>query len=170
MINTEKTQSPKFKKGFTLIELSLFMGLFSIILLVLTTIFAELVQKQLEIQSMSAVEADKSYILSRLQYDIGRADSITIPANAGDSSPELALEIDGSTYTYQLSGLALVADDNGDVQRLNNVRTELSNLQFQRVENSGGVPTIAISMDIISAVQEASGQRSTTIDTTLGIR
>jgi len=58
MINTEKTQSPKFKKGFTLIELSLFMGLFSIILLVLTTIFAELVQKQLEIQSMSAVEAD----------------------------------------------------------------------------------------------------------------
>jgi len=158
------------RKGFTLIELSLFMGLFSIILLVLTTIFAELVQKQLEIQSMSAVESDKSYILSRLEYDLGRADAITIPAGTGDTSAQLELDIDGNSYTYQLNGTALETDNNGDVQRLNNTRTEVSNLSFQRIENSGGVPTIAISMDIISVVQEASGKRSTTIDTTLGIR
>ncbi len=158
------------RKGFTLIELILFMGLFSIILLVLTTIFAELVQKQLEIQSMSAVESDKSYILSRLKYDFGRADTITIPAGTGEISTELELDIDGSSYTYQLNGTILETDNNGDVQRLNNTKTEVSGLSFQRIENSGGVPTITISMDIISAVQEASGKRSTTIDTTFGMR
>ena len=127
-------------------------------------------KKQLEIQSMSAVESDKSYILSRLEYDLGRASAVTIPAGTGDISTELELDIDGNSYTYQLNGTILETDNNGDVQRLNNTRTEISGLSFQRIENSGGVPTVTIYMDIISAVQEASGKRSTTIDTTFGMR
>jgi len=146
------------------------MGLFSIILLVLTTIFAELVQKQLEIQSMSAVESDKSYILSRLEYDIDQADTIIIPSGIGEVSPTLQLDIDGNLLSYQLDGTALELNINGTSQRLNNIRTAISNLSFQRIENSGGIPTITIYMDIASTVQEASGQRQTIINTTLGRR
>ncbi|KKQ36613.1 MAG: hypothetical protein US54_C0062G0008 [Candidatus Roizmanbacteria bacterium GW2011_GWA2_37_7] len=158
------------KSGFSLIELSLFMGLFSIILLVLITIFVELAQKQLEIQSMSSVESDKSYILSRLEYDISRADAIAIPGASGDSSDELELTIDGATYTYRLTGTVLETDNNGDVQRLNNIRTEITNLSFQRIGNPSGVPSVQVYMDIASTFAETSGPRSTAIATTFGIR
>lgn len=159
-----------YKRGFTLIELILFMGLFSIILLVLTSIFAELMQKQLEIQSMSSVESDKSYILSRLEYDIGRADTIIAPASAGDSTETLVLEIDGNTVTYNLNGTDFELDNAGDIQKLNNVRTAISNVTFQRIGNSGGTPTIDLHMNITSIVSEASGPRDTEINTTLGGR
>jgi len=158
------------RHGFTLIELSLFMGLFSIVLLVLTTVFGELIQKQLEIQSTSAVESDKSYILSRLEYDIGRSDSRTIPATLGESSTELELRIDGNPYIYRLDGIVLEIDNNGEILRLNNVRTAISDLSFQSIGNIGGIPTINTQMTITSLAEEASKIRQATIDTTFGLR
>lgn len=169
-MNNLNIQNAKFKKGFTLIELSLFMGLFSIILLVLTTIFGELIHKQFEIQSTSAVESDKSYILSRLEYDLSRSDLITIPVASGDASTELELEINGSPYSYQLNGAVLEVRNNGEVFRLNNARTEISNLSFQRLGNTGGTSLVKVNMTITSIVKESSGQRNTAIDTTIGIR
>jgi len=164
------TRQSKCTNGYTLIELSLFMGLFSIILVVLTTLFSELVQKQLEMQSMSDVETDNAYILSRLQYDLGRADQVMTPANSGSTTNQLVFEVDGIIYTYQLNGDVLELAGNGEALQMNNSRTQISGMTFQRLGNPSGNPSIKIHIDIISKTLESAGPRQIGIDTTLGTR
>jgi len=160
----------KTTKGFTIIELILFMGLFSIILLVLTTLFGEIVQKQLELQSMSDVESDGAYIFSKLEYDIARADGVIFPVASGDSENSLVLDIGGTTYTYNLVGDKLQLDAGGETFDLNNARTEITNIGFQRLGNPGSTTTIKTTLDLRSLTKEASGQRSTQIQSTFGLR
>lgn len=160
----------KNKNGFTLIELVLFMGLFSILLVILTTVFTALVQKQLEIQSISSVESDRDYILSRLKYDISRASAIQIPETPGETTQQLVLVIDGQTTIYELQNSALELTINNDTQRMNNVNTNISNLIFTRVGNASGTAQVKVTLTIESNILEAYGQRSASINTFLGLR
>ena len=158
------------KKGFSLIELVLFMGLYSIVLLVLTTLFAEIVQKQLELQSTTSVETDHTYILSRLNYDFNRADSVIIPDVIGDVSEQLTLVIEGIEYTYSVNGTAFELSGNGGTFQLNSPRTEVSDVTFQKIGNLSGSPTIKTKLKLNSKVQESSGIKNIDIDTTFGLK
>lgn len=159
----------KTNNAFTLIEISLFMGLFSIILLVLTTFFSALVQKQLEIQTMSSVDTDITYILSRLRYDVDRADDVATPAVEGETAPQLVLTIGGSSYTYALSGGTLELTGPLGAQAVSSTRTTISNVSFQRIGVSGGKPTIRVRLTIASTAQTSSGPETNDIDTIFAI-
>src|SRR3990167_8822134 len=93
-----------YKRGFTLIEIIIYMALLSIFLLTLTDIFVSILDVQLESDATSAVEQDGRFLLSRLAYDINRANAITIPGAIGSSSNSLEMTIAADTYTYTLSG------------------------------------------------------------------
>ena len=77
------------QKGFTLIELIIFMGLFSIIITILTSLFAATVQQQMSTQALSSSESDAAYLLARLEYDIDRATSVNEPFAIGETSSNL---------------------------------------------------------------------------------
>ncbi|PIQ73138.1 hypothetical protein COV58_04115, partial [Candidatus Roizmanbacteria bacterium CG11_big_fil_rev_8_21_14_0_20_36_8] len=147
-----------------------FMGLYSIVLLVLTTLFAEIVQKQLELQSTTSVETDHTYILSRLNYDFNRADSVIIPDVIGDVSEQLTLVIEGIEYTYSVNGTAFELSGNGGTFQLNSPRTEVSDVTFQKIGNLSGSPTIKTKLKLNSKVQESSGIKNIEIDTTFGLK
>lgn len=161
---------PKFKKGFTLIELLLFLGLFSVIMFVLTTLFASIVQKQLEVESVSSSESDMTYILSRLQYDIGRADSLTYPANPGDADSTMDIVIGGQTFSYELNGSNLELTTPIGTYIMNSVGTTISNVSFEHIGNVSGNPTVRISMNVTSVAADASGPETATINTTISVR
>lgn len=163
-------KNKKSQKGFTLIELILFMGLFSIILLVLTTLFGEIVQKQLELQSMSDVESDGAYIFSRLEYDIARADNVVFPVSSGETQSSLVLDMNGTDYTYEIVGNKLQLTAGAEIFDLNNPRTQISGLTFQRLGNPGGTPSVKVGLTVGSLTQEASDQRSTQIESSFGLR
>jgi type II secretory pathway pseudopilin PulG len=158
------------KKGFTLIELLLFMGLFSVIMLVLTTLFATIVQKQLEVESVSSSESDTTYILSRLQYDIGRADSLTYPANPGDADETMDVVIAGQTFSYELNSSNLELITPTATYVLNSVGTTISHVSFEHIGNISGNPTIRISMDVTSVAADATGPETASINTTISVR
>src|SRR3989344_4734952 len=158
------------KKGFTLIELLLFLGLFSVVMLVLTTLFASIVQRQLEVESVSASESDATYLLSRLQYDIGRADTITYPANPGNADDTMDVVIGGQTFSYELNGMNLELTTPTSTYVLNSVGTTISNVSFEHIGNISGNPTVRISMDITSVAADASGPETATINTTISVR
>ena len=86
--------------GFTLVEMLLYMGLLSILLLIFANIFTTILETQLSSQSTASVTQDGRFIYSRLIYDINRAQSVSLPATLGAVSPALQMQINGSAYLY----------------------------------------------------------------------
>ncbi len=160
----------KLRKGFTLIELSLFMGLFMVIIGVLMALFSSIVQKQLEVQSVSAVEADSKFILNRLSYDIQRSDAITVPGSLGDTTSSLVLSIDGDSYTYDLSGTTMELTTDEGAERLNSVRSTVSDLSFTRLGNTLGNHAIELTYIVTSVVSRTQGPETKTVQTIIGTR
>jgi type II secretory pathway pseudopilin PulG len=157
-------------QGFTLIELILFMAMFSVILIVLSNLFAAIVEKQLETESVSAVENDSKFIAARLLYDISRADSITTPATLGAQSASLSLVISGVTYTYALSGGNLQLTQGVQTDDLNGVGSTISGLNFTGLGNTTGKHTIQVTYTVTSDTVLPSGPETKTISTVIGTR
>lgn len=160
----------KHNQGFTLIELILFMAMFSVILIVLSNLFSAIVEKQLETQSVSAVENDSKFITTRMLYDISRADSITTPATLGAQSATLTLVISGTTYTYALSSGNLRLTEGAQTNNLNTVGTTISALSFTRLGNGSGKHAIQVGYTITSNTVLPSGPETKTINTVIGSR
>ncbi len=161
----------ELRQGFTLIELLIYMGIFSILLTLITSIFFSLLNQQEASQSVSAVDQNGRYILTRLEYDIQRAQSVSIPASYGAQSSSLQISINGINYNYAL-------DSNGDLQLTNNKGTDtlngydtsISNLSFTRIGSSGGHDSVQVVFTISSRTQIGSSTEARTFKTTAGLR
>ena len=153
--------------GFTLVEIILYMTLVSIFILVLTDIFAAILNVRTESEATSSVEQDARFILARFAYDINRASAIPTPANLGDSNPTLTFTA-GSTYTYAISGIDLQLNGTS----LNSSETKVSSLSFKKMGNSGSgnKETISIQFTLTSKTQRPSGPQTKTFNTTIGRR
>jgi type II secretory pathway pseudopilin PulG len=157
-------------KAFTLVELLVYIGLFSILLLVLTQIFVATINTQLSSQSSSGVSQDNRYILARLMYDIHRADAVNIPAAIGTSTNNLSLKIGANNYIYTLSGNNFTLTANSSTDQLNGLDTDISNLQFTRLGNASTPSLIKVNYTIKSQVKTNSGIEIKNIDTVIGLR
>jgi prepilin-type N-terminal cleavage/methylation domain-containing protein len=161
-------------KGFTLIELLIYMGIFSILLMVLTQIFISSLNVQLESEAVSSVEQDSRFIIARMSYDIERASQVNLPANLGDIQTGLGAKLEfivgGATYTYKLSGADLQLDISGVPNKLNSFDTNISNLTFERLGNTGGTNSIKVGFTVTSKAVRSSGPEIKNVQTVLGLR
>jgi prepilin-type N-terminal cleavage/methylation domain-containing protein len=160
----------KHPKGFTLIELLIYMGIFSILLVVLTQLFVTILNVQLESEASSSVEQDSKFILARMMYDIQKASQVVLPANLGDQGDTLSLMIGGDSYIYLPNGSDLDLNKNGTAGKLNSFDTTISNLVFQRLGNTGGINSIRIGFTVISKAQRSSGPEIKNVQTIVGLR
>ena len=163
-------KNSKTQNGFTLVELTLFMGLFSILLVVLMQIFTAIMEKQAEVESYSAVESDRLFFISRLNYDIQRATAITVPASPGSQGTTLTLTIAGQAHTYTLNNGNLTLTTPSGTNNLNNYGTRITALNFRRLGVTNGKNNIKITMTIQSRIIRPQGNESKSIDTTIGTR
>jgi len=160
----------KTQNGFTLVELLIFMGLFSVVLLVLTSLFSAIIQQQLETQGVSASEIDTTYLISRLAYDFKRADDVILPENNGDTSVVLTLDIDGEDVTYTLSNSTFQITTGAGTSALTGVGTQISDVIFTKIGNELGKPTVRAQLTVTSLAQNTTGQELSHIDTIFSIR
>src|SRR3989338_4665964 len=131
--------------GFTLLELVLYIGIFSILLMVFVQFFSSILDVGQESAAISSVNQDSQFILDRLSFDIHRAQSITTPGVLGEITNSLQIAIDGINYTYYLgSGNLLLSNDSG-INMLNGFDTTVSNVTFRKIGNIGGKDTIILS-------------------------
>lgn len=157
----------KNKNGFTLLELLIFMGIFSVILVSLTTLFSTIVSQQFENQSFSAAESDKTYILSKLAYDFSEAESVVAPTSNGETSQTLTIMVDGVNNTYSVEDGNLVLNISGESYVLNSSRTKISSISFKRLGEISGKPTIKI---VVEMEGVASDLNKTEINTVFAIK
>jgi hypothetical protein len=160
----------KNKNGFTLVELLVFIGLFSILLLVLTQMFVNIMEAQLNSQATSGISQDSRYILNRIMYDIHRADSLNSPSALGASANSLSLRINGNNYIYNQVDDNLILTANSTDYQLNSFDTIISNLQFQRLGTASNPALIKVMYTIKSDIQKPSGPELKNIETVIGLR
>ena len=174
MIIAFKKYLKEKNQGFTLVELLLYMGIFSILLVALFQLFTSIIDTQIESQSSSSVFLDGQYILNRSRYDIQRAKSIITPSSQGEQGTTTKLSIENTTYTYSLvdGNLALTNDVASTTGQLNSADTTVSNLNFTRLSDTQGKnsDTLTISLSLTSNIIKRGGPKAENFKTTVGIR
>lgn len=162
----------KNKKGFTLVELLLYLGIFSIILTVTLQMFGSVFELQLESQAVSSVDVDGKFIVNRFNYDIARASSISLPVALGASGSALTIVVNSQSLTYSLSdgNINLNNASTGTTDQLNSTETKGSSLSFTRVEGSAGKDLIQMSFILNSEVTQRRGKEIRDFKTTGGLR
>lgn len=161
----------KFQKGTTIVELLLYMGILSILLTVLTSIFTSALDVQSESTATSSVEQDGNYILARLAYDIHRSQGINTPS-LGSAGNSFQIVIDGINYTYSVDANGnLILVNNFGTDNINNYNSNISNFTVRHLGNAGKVEdTLAISFTVVSRTQQVSGLKSEDFQTNLSLR
>ncbi|OGH47424.1 MAG: hypothetical protein A3G66_03675 [Candidatus Levybacteria bacterium RIFCSPLOWO2_12_FULL_39_17] len=162
--------SRRRREGFTLLELVLYIGIFSILLMVFVQFFSSILDVGQESAAISSVNQDSQFILDRLSFDIHRAQSITTPGVLGEITNSLQIAIDGINYTYYLgSGNLLLSNDSG-INMLNGFDTTVSNVTFRKIGNIGGKDTIVIGFTLTSKVLRKGGAEVKNFQTAIGLR
>lgn len=160
-------------KGFTLIELILYMGLFSILIGILTSVFMSILNNQLHAETIASTDENGRYLLQRLTYDINKSKTINTPVTSGMQTNNLQLTINNINYSYSL-------DVNGNVQikditnnlgpyNLNDYDTTVSAMTFKRIGSAGGANTIQVGFTVISTIANKTNQSKSFV-TTIGNR
>ncbi|KKU95749.1 MAG: hypothetical protein UY27_C0009G0012 [Candidatus Gottesmanbacteria bacterium GW2011_GWA1_48_13] len=157
-------------RGFTIIELLIYMGLLSGFLVVLTQIFVAALDVQLVSEATSRTREDGRYILSRLEYDAGRATAITMPAAPGQSADSLQLIIGGEAFTYAITAANVTITNTSGTQSLNGTGTTVSGFSVQRLGNTNGKQSARVNFTLISTGQGVKGSEVRSYQTTIGVR
>jgi hypothetical protein len=163
---------PRNQRGATLVELLLYMGILFVLIGILTTFFGTALDLQLESEATNSVDRDGQYLLARFNYDFHRADDVSIPIVSGVPGQTLSLSIGGVTYTYSLDGGGnLVYANNLGSFTLNSYDTKLSNVNFTKIANVGGVEdTVKISFTISAVYLQHKGTETKNFQTTIAVR
>lgn len=100
--------------AYTLIEILLYVGLTSALLLTITATFGQVLEVRSENSARRTVESEARFIISKLESEITSASDVTLPAD-NSSGAQLSLTIpgEGTNTIFSLSGSNLVINENG---------------------------------------------------------
>ena len=156
-----------------MVELLIYIGLLTLFLTVLTTLFVSIFKLQLTTQSTSSLTQDTRFIIARMGYDIENAKNISVPSALGQTTNSLTFTDSGDhALIYELDGDNLTL--NGTP--INGLDTSISSITFQKIGTQPPAsatpppPTIQVKFTINSNIIEESGPRSQDIQTTYGLR
>jgi prepilin-type N-terminal cleavage/methylation domain-containing protein len=93
----------KAAKGFTLLELLIYIALVSVISVVLSRMFIIINSGRARITSKTAVDSNLRFAVEKIEQDVRAASSVTTPGTAGATSTLLVLSVNSSTITYSSS-------------------------------------------------------------------
>ena len=138
-------------KAFTLIELVLYVGISSVMLLIISVFLSTLLESRVKNQTIAEVEQQGLQTVQIITQTLRNADSILSPAQ-GASAPSLSL----NTYTgannptvFDLaSGTLRIAEGASAAVTLTNSRVTASGLNFYNLSRSATPGTIQMQFTI----------------------
>lgn len=176
MINFNRKSS----KGFTLIEMLVYIVIFVIIISVIASLFLWLVRSYNKNQAMRETLDNASRIMETMTREIKAASSIYNPTSTSTHPGQLSLETTrhlptGETTSYidfYLCGTSFCFKKESQAQTvLTSDKVEVSNLVFTEI-NAETAPTIQIDLtvDYLNPSGRPEYQASTTLTSTIGLR
>jgi len=138
------TPTPKFgvslqsKRGFTLIEVAVYLGLFAIIMGGVFVVTYQLIEGNERTHSRVLVQEEGNFIQRKLDWALTGATQIIAPTSTG---AVLTIEKDSSTITFSESGGVLeMAEGAGAPVPLTTDWLTVSGVNFEQVPPSGAEP------------------------------
>lgn len=160
-------------KGFTLIELMVYIGLVVIIGTFLSSsIFYLSNTNFIAFTSNETLQNGREAMEVMTRY-IHKADSVTIPAAAGATSNSLTLVVNGSNVVFSVSpqGRLQIQEGVSSPVNITDNKVNIGTLTFKRVQNLSSKPTIQINMETRYIGTVTYGPNPTyNLKTTVGIR
>lgn len=124
------------KKGFSLLELLIYLAILSVLVVVIANIFISLSKSNGQSQAKSEVNSAIRFASELLRQDIKNASVITTPsAGAGTTSSSLTLTRGASTITWNTSAGILRRTLDGVVSNVTNINVLVGAPTFTRIEN-----------------------------------
>ena len=157
-------------KGFTLVELIIYMGLLTVLILIFTDIFVSIIDNQMGSKNTSNVADDGRYVYSRFIYDVGRAQQILEPVGYGSTSASLRLIAGNENITYQLINGNLLVTDNTGTHQLNGYGSTISGVLFTKVGTDSAKNTVRINFTISGLIDIRGLDEQQIFQTTAGLR
>ena len=140
-------QKIKNNRGFTLLELLLYISIAGVILLVVSIFLSALLQSRIKNQTVSEVEQQGAYVMQLITQTIRNAEGITSPAQ-GISNTSLTLDVadltDDPTAFDLSSGVIRITEGVGSPVNLTNSRINASGLSFQNLSKTDTAGIIRI--------------------------
>lgn len=170
LINGKIKSGNLLLRGFTVIELLVYMGLLAVFLTIISQIFVASIDTQLESEAESSVQQDSKFILARLHYDLANVTSVVEPSIPGSTSSQLRYIANGVNGSYGLTGENVILNDGLASYQLNSQNTRVSNLFFTRRGVTNGKPIITAAFTLTSRAVRNSGPEIQAFQTTIGIR
>jgi Tfp pilus assembly protein FimT len=129
------------KKGFSLLEILIYVAVIAIVTLSIGSVLISLSKGQSRIDSKSEVTANIRFALEKINQDLLSAYSVSVPAAASTSSSTLKMTILGSTVTYcvlngQLRRASGGAACDATSELITTDKVIVSNITFTRLENT----------------------------------
>ena len=155
------------KRGFSLIELVVFVGIFTMTIGAFITILVAVLRVQVRQLAAAEVNGQTQFLLQTVQYYIERSSYIDMTTDSATSTLKLrmASSTQDPTLIYLQSGIAYLREDNdgtpGTPKALTSSRVSVTDLQFIRRANAPGHDAVAIvfSMEYVTSnIQERFSQ------------
>ncbi|MFA5136496.1 MAG: hypothetical protein WC489_03820 [Patescibacteria group bacterium] len=157
-------------KGVTLVELVLYMGILSVLLVLFVDLFGTMVQRQLETESLSSVQQDGAYILSRLSHDFQNASHIDFPTTPGATADTFRLNIQSVPYDFSVSNGNLVITHESTSEQINSYDTSIVNIMVERLGDGNEGDVLHIEFTLQSKVKKQGAYEVSQFSTTQAIR
>lgn len=157
-------------QGTTIVELTLYMGLLSIFIIIFFDLFTQIISTQTRSTAVSLIQTNGNYLLTKLTRDINQADSIIYPINLGSSASTMTLKIGGTDASYLLSNGRLILTDNTGTYNLNDSNTTITDFSVIKLGNLTGKPGLKLSFTITSNIVDNSNIKSKNFNTFVTIR
>ena len=146
----------KKQKGFSLIELILYLGLLSLLFSVLFVFFQQEIYLKAKINDKIEMVDNGQFALNKIVWFLQQAESVNTPA-MGQSQNTLSLNLADQTQTpiefFVENNILLIKIGNSQIQALTNSRVKVSKVTFTNFAFSTKSPIIQIQMELVSASQ-----------------
>jgi len=138
-------------KGFTLIEFIIYIGIVTVILLVMFNFSWEIIYGNVKSQAIREVQQNSRFCMEKIVRNILAASKIDLP-HPGNSSNKLQLKmtdpgLNPTTFRLNDGVLTIKQGANGPYELIND-RVKITNLQFTNVSYDDTPGTIKIQLTI----------------------
>jgi Tfp pilus assembly protein PilV len=141
-----------FRRGFTLIEVLIFLGIFTAIMVVFLTVLISVSSVQIRNISSNEVNQQSQFLLSTIQRYVESSSLIDMPADVTTSTLKLRMARDSEDPTYIYLNTSdkdnivyLKQTNSGTPQALTTSRVKVTTLNFTKKSNPGAKDTVNIS-------------------------
>ncbi len=160
----------KKNNGFTLIELTLYLGLLSIFLVFFSELLSAILNTKTRSEGVSLVQTNSNFLISKLTYDVNQADTIASPIDFGVASDSFGLNKAGQGYTYRINGGRLAIDDGQGLVYLSDANVTINNFNVTKTGNTDGIQALSIGFTISSNIVDKTGIKESSFLTTISLR